>query len=189
MNKISASRTMIHPLQFALWIGIGSIVMMFMALTSAYIVRQAAGNWLEFKLPSIFLLSTFAILLSSVTLQMSKAAFKKGQEKSYKLMLLSTLALGILFILFQYKGWMDMEASGILMDGNPSGSFVYVLSGLHAAHVLGGIAILCTAVYHAFSLPFQPTEKRILRLNLTAQYWHFVDVLWVYLLIFFMIQR
>lgn len=183
------TKSVIHPLQFALWIGLGTIIMMFMALTSAYIVRQAAGNWLEFKLPSVFLLSTFSILLSSVTLQMSKSAYIKGQFAGYRLMLLSTLALGIIFILFQYKGWMDMKSAGILLDGNPSGSFVYVLSGLHAAHVIGGIAILSLAVFHAFSLPAEMTEKRLLRLKLTAQYWHFVDILWVYLLIFFMVQR
>jgi len=187
INKSKSS--FVHPLKFALWIGIGSIVMMFISLTSAYIVRQAAGNWLEFKLPSVFMLSTCAILLSSITLQMASSAFRKGNESTYKLMLLSTLALGMIFILFQYQGWLQMRASGIELSGNPSGSFVYVLSGLHAAHVIGGIGILFLACYHAFVLPFVQSERRLLRLDLTSQYWHFVDVLWVFLFIFFMVQR
>ena len=135
------------------------------------------------------MMSTGAILLSSITLQMASAAFRKGHESTYKMMLVSTLALGMIFVLFQYQGWLQMKASGIELGGNPSGSFVYVLSGLHAAHVIGGIGILFLACYHAFSLPFRQTDKRFLSLELTSQYWHFVDVLWVYLFIFFMVQR
>ncbi|HQW55241.1 MAG TPA: cytochrome c oxidase subunit 3 [Saprospiraceae bacterium] len=187
--EASSHNSFVHPLKFALWTGIGSIIMMFIALTSAYIVRQAAGNWLEFKLPSIFMLSTFTILLSSVTLQMAYSAFRKGQESSYKLLLLSTLALGMIFILFQYQGWLQMRATGIELSGNPSGSFVYILSGLHVAHVIGGLGVLSLACYHAFTLPYKVTKRRLLRLQLTSQYWHFVDILWIYLFIFFMIQH
>jgi len=179
----------IQPVKFALWAGFASIIMMFVSLTSAYVVRQSAGNWLEFKLPSVFLYSSFVILLSSVTLHMSYAGFKKGNEISYKLFLVATMALALMFIMFQYQGWTEMRHIGVDLNGNPSGSFVYVISGLHAAHVLGGIGILVVALMQAFSLKYEVTPRRILRFQLTTQYWHFVDILWIYLFIFFLIQR
>lgn len=120
---------------------------------------------------------------------MSYVGFKKGNETSYKLFLIATLALGLIFIMFQYQGWQEMHNIGVDLDGNPSGSFVYVISGLHAAHVLGGLAVLTVAIMHAFSLPYKPTEKRRLRFQLTTQYWHFVDILWVYLFLFFLFFR
>lgn len=182
-------KSVIPPGKFALWVGFASIIMMFASLTSAYVVRQAAGNWLEFRLPGLFLYSTFAILLSSVTLHMSYHNFKNGNELGYKLLLIATLFLGFIFIMFQYQGWMEMQKMGIDLAGNPSGSFIYVITGLHVAHVLGGIAALTIASYQAYTLKYKVTEKRLGRFQLTLQYWHFVDILWIYLFIFFMLQR
>lgn len=181
-------RSKIHSHQFALWVGLGTIIMMFVAMTSAYIVRRAAGNWYEFKLPDIFLLNTVVILLSSLTIQTAFHAFKKGLELRYKSLLLVTFALGIAFVALQYQGWQEMNAMGATFTINPSSSFVYVISGLHAAHVLGGITALTVAVTHAYILPFRPTESRVLRFGLVVQYWHFVDILWVYLFGFFLLQ-
>jgi cytochrome c oxidase subunit 3 len=120
---------------------------------------------------------------------MSYSNFKKGNEKSYKLFLIATMALAMMFIMFQYQGWIAMQNIGIDLAGNPSGSFVYVISGLHAAHVLGGIGILTVALVQAYGQKYQVTSKRLLRFQLTSQYWHFVDILWIYLFIFFLIQR
>jgi cytochrome c oxidase subunit 3 len=183
------NRFNINTSQFALWIAMGSITMMFAAFSSAYMVRQSAGNWLEFQLPNMFFVSTAILLLSSVTLHVSYNSFKKGKESLYKGLLLLTFALGIAFVIFQYEAWMQMFEMGIDMKRNPSGSFVYVISGTHAAHVLGGIACLVVALIHAFALPFNPTKKRKNRFQLVLQYWHFVDILWVYLLLFFVFQR
>jgi cytochrome c oxidase subunit 3 len=191
MGAISSpeySRNKINPQKFALWVAIGGIVMMFGAFTSAYVVRRAAGNWLEFKLPDLFFLNTVVIVLSSVTLHYSYTAFKKGNEKWYKGLLITTFVLGIAFIVLQYKGWEAMTAIGATFTANPSSSFIYVISGLHAAHVLGGIAALIVAMTHAFVLPFKPTIRRKQRFELVCHYWHFVEVLWVYLIAFFMIQ-
>lgn len=178
----------IHPLKFALWIGCASIMMMFAAFTSAYIVRHAVGNWLEFRLPDVFFVSTAVILVSSMTLHGAYLAFKKGNEKRYKSLLVISAILGIAFIVLQYQGWMAMQSIGIMLDGNPSGSFIYVISGVHAAHVLGGIAAIIMAILHAFALPFEVTDTRKLRFELTLTYWHFVDFLWLYLLLFFLTQ-
>lgn len=162
--------------------------MMFGAFTSAYVVRRAAGNWLEFKLPDIFMVSTVIILLSSVTIQLAYAGFKNGKEKQYKGMLLATAVLGLAFVVMQYKGWEALNQMGATFTVNPSSSFIYVISGLHAAHVLGGIGALSVALTHAFVLPFKPTLRRKQRFDLVVQYWHFVDILWVYLMVFFMLQ-
>ncbi|MEO6758617.1 MAG: cytochrome c oxidase subunit 3 [Saprospiraceae bacterium] len=171
-----------------MWVGIASIVMIFGSLTSAYIVRRSAGNWYEFKLPDIFFVNTLVIVLSSVTLHFSYAAFKKGREKVYQILLLATFVLGLAFVVLQYEGWQALNAIGATFKVNPSSSFVYVISGLHAAHVLGGIAALMVALVHAVLLPFKPTKRRRLRFELVVQYWHFVDILWVYLIVFFMME-
>ncbi len=178
----------IHAPLFALWAAMGSIVMMFGSLTSAYIVRQAAGNWLEFRIPDIFYTSTIVILLSSVTLHASYLSFRKGKENLYKALLPVSLVLGILFIILQYQGWMELYNIGVALDGNPGGSFFYVISGIHAAHVVGGIFALLVATLHAYTLPFKSTERRRRRFQLVLHYWHFVDFLWLYLFLFLLIQ-
>jgi len=175
--------------KFSLFIAMGSIVMMFTAFTSAYIVRQSAGNWLDFPLPNLFFVSTAIIVLSSLTLHASYFSFTRGREFLYKGLLFLTFLLGIGFVVMQYMAWMELFAMGIDLKRNPSGAFVYLISGTHATHVLGGIATLVVAMIHAFSLSFIVTDKRIHRFQLVLYYWHFVDILWIYLLLFFSFQR
>ena len=194
MNSNSHIASLLKPRRgvyaplFALWVAMASMVMMFGALTSAYIVRQAAGNWLEFKIPDIFFASTIVILISSFTLHGSYWAFRNGKEQLYRIGLPVTLVLGIIFIILQYKGWMDLYNIGVPLDGNPSGSFFYLISGLHAAHVIGGIFAISVATLHAFSLKYKVTEARRRRFQIVLHYWHFVDFLWLYLFIFLLIQ-
>ncbi len=182
------TRSRIHPHKFALWLAMVSMFMFFMAYTSAYLVRKSAGNWLEFELPSIFYVSTAVIILSSVFLHLSFDAFKKGKEGMYKTFLPLALITGCAFVVMQYMGWQKLTALGIELTGNASGAFVYVISGLHAAHVLGGIACIIVGTIYAYMLPFKVTEKRKRRFELTVTYWHFVDALWIYLLILFVTQ-
>ena len=183
------NRSKVHPQKFALILACASMMMLFMALTSAYIVRQAAGNWLEFEFPTLFYTSTFVILLSSIILHSSYLGFKSGREGLYKTGLVLTTILGLVFIVLQYRAWTAMLGMDIPLGTNPSGDFVYVISGVHAAHVIGGIGVLVVALVHAFALPFKFTPKRKLRFELTLIYWHFVDLLWIYLLVFFLLQR
>jgi cytochrome c oxidase subunit III len=186
---IENKRNRIAPQKFALWAAMASITMMFGAFTSAYIVKQAAGNWLEFSLPNYFYISTLVIVLSSFTLHRSFKTFKREEEKTYKLMLVLSLGLGIAFVVLQYLGWMELYQRGVDLKGNVSGSFFYLISGVHALHVLGGIAALIVAVINAYGLSFKVTLKRIHRFDLTINYWHFVDVLWVYLFIFLLVSK
>lgn len=178
----------IHPHKFALWISMASIVMMFAAFTSAYIVRQAAGNWLEFKIPGIFLVSTVVLLLSSVSLHISYKSFKNMKSAAHRTFLVLAFVLGLAFVLLQYQGWMTLFNMGIELTGNPSGSFLYLISGVHVLHILGGMAALTVAMIHAFSLPCTPSPRRKLRFELVLHYWHFVDALWIYLLVFLILQ-
>lgn len=179
------NRNKIHPHKLALWVGIASIIMLFAAFTSGFVVARSSGNWYEFKLPNIFFANTLVMLISSVTLHLSFAAFKRGEEKKYKSLLIVTMVLGLAFVVLQYMGWQAMDAIGATFNLNRSTSFIYVISGVHAAHVLGGIAALALATVHAYYLPFKPARHRVLRYELVVQYWHFVDILWVYLVIFF----
>ncbi len=181
-------RNKIHPHKFALLVACASMVMMFAAFTSAYIVRHAQGNWLEFKLPDMFWISTLAIVLSSVTLQASYYFFINENSRSYRSLLLATFVLGLSFLALQYQGWLELSSIGVEFNGNPSGSFVYVISGIHAMHILAGIAVLFVALVHAYSLKFKVVPVRKLRLELTLIFWHFLGALWVYLFLFFLFQ-
>lgn len=176
-----------HPQKFALLVGCASLLMMFVAFSSALIVRQAQGNWLEFQMPRIFYISTVVILMSSFTLQGAYNAFVRGSESLYKGLLVATAILGLVFIAFQYQGWLAMNTDGIFLDGNPSGSFVYVITASHAAHVLAGIATVISALLYAFMLPYKVTNRRKIRFQLVVWFWHFVDLLWIYLLVLFIL--
>lgn len=190
-NEMQAAtrRNRIHPKKLAMWVAIVSLIMMFTALTSAYIVRRAAGNWLEFSIPGIFYINTLVIVLSSLTLHAAYVAFKREAALAYKSLLSITFLLGIAFVVLQYLGWEELAAAGVPLKINPAGDFVYAISGLHAVHVLGGIAALVVALVLAFVTKLKRTPARQLRLELTLTYWHFVDVLWIYLIVFLSLQR
>jgi len=177
-------RNRIHPWMFALWVSFGSIIMMFGALTSAYIVKSAAGEWLEFPMPNAFYISTALLLASSVCLHISYRSFVKEKEMPYKVLMALAFVLGIAFVVMQFQGWNALFAMGVDFKANVSGSFFYLISGLHALHILGGVAAMTVAIIHAHSLPFVVTEKRKLRYRLVLHYWHFVDILWIYLFAF-----
>jgi cytochrome c oxidase subunit 3 len=179
----------IQSKKMTVWIGLASITMMFVALTSAYLVRRGAGDWLEFELPNWFFISTIVILISSFTLEKSYKAFVNNNESQYKGFLIGTLILGLLFVLTQYYGWQKLHDYGVVLTGNPSGSFIYAISGLHVAHVVGGLTALCVAIFHAISLKYTVTEIRKVRFTMVIHYWHFIGVLWIYLLIFFVLFR
>jgi len=188
--------TRIHPQKFGLWVGIACLIMMFAALTSAYIVRKAAGNWVEFKLPFNFFVSAGVMILSSISIHWAYRSFKNDKLLPYQLSLGITFMLSLGFMLSQYLGWQKLEEYGIYLSGNPSGSFVYVISYLHFAHVIGGVIFIFIAFIRsliifrnpAVFLIYRADSNKSIRIELLATYWHFVDVLWLYLLVFFMIS-
>ncbi len=187
-NQKTQTKNKIHPQKFALWLACASMMMMFVGFTSAFVVRRAAGNWLEFDLPKLFFWNAGLIVLTSLILHGSKVAFRNSNFTLYKTLLTLGFISGIAFVLLQYEAWMQMMSDGIFIDGNPAGSFVYVISGLHAAHVLGGLVVLMAAMVHAFTLKNFVTKIRKHRLDLTVTYWHFVGILWIYLIFFLVLN-
>jgi cytochrome c oxidase subunit 3 len=172
----------IHPHKLALWIGIGSIVMMFAGLTSAYIVKRNQAGWVTYDLPVAFWYSTVIILLSSATVFMAEKAFKTRAMGLYRRWMAITAVLGVLFMLTQYVGFKAFWAEGMTLQANVAYSFLYVIVGLHALHVAGGVIALIVMSLKAFSV-----KKRVYSstpIELVGIYWHFVDLLWIYLLVF-----
>ena len=167
-----------------LWIGIGSIVMFFGGLTSAYIVRKAEGNWLEFDMPIWFTISTIAVIASSASLWFALQNIKK--DKSATNLLLTTLIIGLIFTFSQMQGWEDLVAKGVYLTGegsNPSGSFIYVLTLAHLMHLLGGlIALSITTIKSKLN---KYSKDNYLGIELISTYWHFIGFLWLYLFLFF----
>ncbi len=182
----AASDRLFRARKFGLWIGMAGMMMMFTSLSSAYIVRKAAGNWLEFQLPDIFFYNALLLLVGSLLLQASYHSFKQEKFATYRVLLVLTLLTGLAFLAGQYVGWQQLTEMGIFLQGNPSGSFVFALSGLHAFHLLAGLAVLSVAVLQALSLPDRITERRKFRFGLTLTFWHFLTFLWVYLMAFWM---
>ena len=141
----------IHPHKFTLWIAIGSIIMMFAGLTSAYIVKSGQANFTEVKTPQVFWYSTAAILLSSLTIQMALRSFKQREMNRYRQLMAVTMILGVAFIAMQWNGFMQLWNSGIQFKGVAgAGQFLYVIFGLHALHVLGGAIALVVMLIKAF---------------------------------------
>jgi cytochrome c oxidase subunit 3 len=194
-NKISQNmqHSWIHPQKFAMYLGIVVMCMMFAGLTSAYLVRHSAPNWTKFTLPINFYISAGIILASSGTLFIAARGFKSDRLGMYRIGLLATVVLSFGFIYSQYLGWQQMQEIGIYLAGNPAGSFVYVISWLHVVHVAVGIICLLIALVKSLILFRHPAQFLIYRtdgnkkigIELLSLYWHFVDVLWLYLLLFF----
>ena len=179
--------------RFSMALAIASICMAFAGLTSAYIVRKGAGSWENFTMPTIFYTSTIVIIISSFIMHVAHVSNKKGNSKMLMIGLAVTIALGVLFAGLQYLGWQELTSEGIYLDGNPSGSFFYVITGLHAVHVLGGVLFLIIALGNAIrrfkvnheTSTLKPGTKEVkIRTDLLSIYWHFMDILWIYLFVF-----
>jgi len=178
-----------HPKKFAMWLFIVSVIMLFAGLTSAYVVRKAEGNWLEFPMPTVFYWSSVVILASSATMHWAVASARKDEIARLKWGMLLTFALGTAFLVMQWQGWADLVGAGIYFTGstsNPSGSFLYVLSGLHGLHIISALIFVAIITFVSFRL--QVHSKAMVRIEMCANYWHFLDLLWVYLFIFLLIN-
>jgi cytochrome c oxidase subunit 3 len=182
----TAPKNKLHPHKFTLWVGIGSILMMFAGLTSAYIVKRSQVNWLMIEVPVIFWFSTLTILSSSATIHLSLKSLKEKRMVEYRRWMVVTAVLGVLFIISQIIGFVQFGKQDIRIVGagsNASYSFLFAISSLHGLHVLGGVIALIVIAIRAVSV--SKRNYSTLPLEITATYWHFVDALWIYLFIFF----
>lgn len=160
-------------------LGIVSILMFFMALASAFLVRRGSGDWIPVHIPALMWMNTAVLLVSSGTLELARMRLAKGQLAAYKNLWLATTALGVLFLIGQVAAWRSLVAQGIYLASNPASSFFYIFSGAHALHLLGGVAALLYVAKRNFD---QAQVTRTVAAEVTSYYWHFMDALWVFLL-------
>ena len=172
----------VHPHKFALWLFIVSVVMIFASLTSAFIVKQGEGSWLDYNLPSMFLYTTGTIVVSSILLQWGYFAAKANQFSRLTLLLGVTTLLGVIFLVGQWFAWGQLVDMDVYFVGNPAGSFVYVLTGLHALHLISGIVFLIVVLVSSFK--HKVHSGNLVRMEMCVTYWHFLGALWVYLFVF-----
>lgn len=170
--------------KFLLWLAIVSMIMLFAAFTSAFLVRRTGANWVKFDIPFQFTISTILILVSSVPMFFSTFFTKRNMRWAATLSILLTLGLGIAFSIMQFKGFeMLVKNNVFLVDKkNISGSFFYVITGLHLIHLIGGILALTSALFRSAFGKY--SKESYLGLKLCNTYWHFLGILWVYLFAF-----
>jgi cytochrome c oxidase subunit 3 len=163
-----------------------SMIMMFAGLTSAFVVSRSRADWLkDFQLPNAFYFSTIVIIGCSVTFHLAKAAIKKDKQKATTSLLLLTLALGILFVILQFKGFGQIVESGYYFTGAESSittTFLYIVTVVHLMHLAGGIIALLIIIFKQLTNKY--SSKQTLGIELGAMYWHFLDLLWIYLFLF-----
>ena len=173
-----------------LWVSMISMVMFFAGLTSAYVISMRRDDWVTFELPDAFYISTVLIILSSITISISQRLIKKDKRELSIAFLLITFALGIAFVWQQYAGFEDLRSAGLFFTGptsTVSTSFIIGITLMHALHVFAGIIVLLVVIYNHFNHKY--TSDDLLGFELGAIFWHFIDVLWIYLFFFFYFIR
>lgn len=184
MEKVMSREQKMHPHKFTLWIAIGSITMMFAGFTSAYIVKSNQAGWEAVQVPKIFYLSTALIVVSSITIYLAQKAMAAREMSRYRLLISVTAILGLGFVATQFLGFSELWASKITFKDSIAGSFFYIITGVHALHVVGGIIALLVLFLRAYNTKtkFYSTAP----VETAGLYWHFVDLLWIYLFAFFL---
>jgi len=188
--EIQPEQRRVNPLTFMLILLIVSIIMMFAAFTSAYIVRREEGNWLEFDLPSVLMVNTIVLVLSSIFMQWAYVSAKRDNLKNLKIALILTIVAGAAFLVGQWQGWGELVQNNVFFGGitaNPSGSFLYVLTGVHAFHLITGLIFLIIVVISA--LRYRVHSRNMDRIQLCTIYWHFLGALWIYLYVFLVLNH
>ncbi|MEP1488142.1 MAG: cytochrome c oxidase subunit 3 [Algibacter sp.] len=169
-----------------LWFGIASLIMSFAGWTSAFVVSSSRPDWLkDFQLPNAFIISTIVIILSSVTFLLAKQALKKENRQLTTIWLLTTLVLGVVFVIGQFSGFQQIIDAGYNFTGptsNVTMSYIYLIALVHILHVIVGLICLLVVIYNHFKQKY--SSSKMLGLELAATFWHFIDILWVYLFLF-----
>jgi len=168
----------------ALLLGLSATTMVFLAFTGAFLFRRGISNdWAGFHKPAILFVNTAVLLASSVLLDFSRRALRAGDRSRFNLWWTAATALGVLFLAGQAVAWAQLRSAGIFVATNPSSSFFYVLTAVHAVHLLGGVAALTYVDVQAWRLRLGPAKRTVI--DVSAVFWHFLDGVWVYLMILF----
>ncbi len=176
-----------HPKKFALWLFLVTIVMIFAALTSAYIVRQSEGNWLEYDLPTIFWYTSGIVVVSSIFLQYAYSAAKKDNLGGLRAGISLAVLFGIAFLVGQWYSWVALVDENVFFVGNPSGSFLYVFTGLHAVHLISGVIFLIIVLISTYR--YKVHSQSMDTLEMATTFWHFLAALWLYLFMFLLLNH
>lgn len=187
LDEPEETRSM-NPKKFMLWLAIVSILMMFAGWTSGYLVRKAEGRWHEFEMPTIFWYSTGILLISSIFMFFAVRAAKNNNFSTLKIAISITFVFGLGFLTTQVLGFSDLIKNQLYFAGSDvAASWLYALIGLHAAHVISGLVVLLISLVSSFR--FTNEKKNLTRIQLCATYWHFLDILWLYLFLFLYFNR
>lgn len=169
-----------------LWFGIISLTMSFAGLTSAYVVSKERPDWItSFEIPQAFYISLVLIIASSITIHLALRKIKKEQNRLGMILLITTFLLGVLFVTFQFVGFSEIIQNGYNFTGPTSSittSFIYLVVLLHVAHVFAGLISLLIVIYNHFKQKYR--NGKTLGVELAATFWHFVDLVWIYLFLF-----
>lgn len=179
-----------HPKKFALWLFMASVIMLFGAWTSAYIVKRAEPGWSSFELPALFWVNSGLIVISSFTMYWAQRSARRDELEQVKLAVTITTVLGLLFLVGQFLAWgkmVDMHYHFTGMGSNTSSSFIYVISGAHGAHVISGVFVLISLLLATFR--GEVHSKNMIRIEMCSTYWHFLGGLWLYLFVFLTLNR
>jgi cytochrome c oxidase subunit III len=160
-------------------LGIVSILMFFMALAAAFLVLRGSSKWVPVRIPTLMWINTAVLLASSATLEMARHRLAQGRFSAYRNLWLLTAGLGAGFLAGQFVAWRQLVATGVYLVSNPASSFFYIFTGLHALHLLGGVAALTFVALRNFS---RAQVTRSAAAEITSYYWHFLDALWLFLL-------
>ena len=170
-------------MQLGVWMFLATVVMLFAAFTSAYIVRRAASDWMPIELPRILWANTAVLVASSLALERARLANRRHQALStYDI--LATAGLGFLFLTGQVAAWRELAARGVYLPTSPHSSFVYILTGTHGVHIAAGLVLLIYTATRMRPVGVCPDRAAIARLTAaSATFWHFLTVLWLYLFV------
>ncbi len=179
-----------HPRKFGLWLFIVSVCMMFAALTSAYIVKFTEGQPLVYDIPIMFWVTSVVILASSLTMHLAYKSAHKDNIKNVKMFMTITTILGVVFLVGQWYAWIELVQAGVFFAGSksaPTGSFIYVFSGVHAIHIISAVVFLLITLRLAFNNKISSQKTSVI--EMCATYWHFLDLLWIYLFVFLLLNH
>lgn len=195
ISSLETERTPVRMGQLFLYIGFASIGMLFFVLTMTYAYSRFVSGAAALHLPLIFHANTAIIIASSFTLRSAISALKQDKEREYAYSISATLGLGVLFLIFQYMGWNELFDNGLVVSKDQSGVYLIFISVLHAIHIVGGLVALSISLYRSYQRMNDPVKELLFfaqtdntyRTGLLTRYWHFVDLLWIYLYLFFLV--
>jgi heme/copper-type cytochrome/quinol oxidase subunit 3 len=190
-NSVNNKSRVDRAKKMMLWFGMISLTMSFLGITSGYIVSKERPDWLtDFQIPQAFYISLVVILLSSVTMFIAKRSVVAQERKNGLMFLIITFLLGVTFVFFQFKGFSEIISSGYFFTGSESTittSFIYLVVLLHLTHIIAALISVLVVIYNHYKQRY--TLGNTVGIEIAATFWHFVDVLWIYLFLFFYFVR